>query len=375
MAKLPDMGERIATKNRYAPASGKVDSLGNVVVGIDEKECDRLKSLYPEVFDRKGILFVLRDYNMGREDRSYGWTGGFPYAATLFAFPLCSTTERHDGLTIELLDQPDARSRIDTYVRNDSAFAMWTPSPFLFYLGEVGTGAFDGCKKSVVHDYCFFFDMKLNGGEPANAYYKNCEMRDYAIAASLKKLEDEGLIEITVPTQRERQKTEVGVTIAERFDISEFKHDADSGECYTFVLRLRDAGLSLAEMRDVQNSLRTVIHSDYVESFPSARKSTLIVDFPKYELDGTEIRGRAVVLPLNILSLDYDSNVRKGVMRIRCGERQLENARRYLRKNIAIVARDKNIALVTGRIPPSAHFYLLNETVSDGILAVEFKAE
>ena len=54
VAKLPDMGERIATKNRYAPASGKVDSLGNVVVGIDEKECDRLKSLYPEVFDRKG---------------------------------------------------------------------------------------------------------------------------------------------------------------------------------------------------------------------------------------------------------------------------------------------------------------------------------
>ena len=47
-----------------------------------------------------------------------------------------------------------------------------------------------------------------------------------------------------------------------------------------------------------------------------------------------------------------------------------------MRRNIETLARDKNIALVTGEIPPNARFYSLGESLKDGnILEIEFKTE
>ena len=55
---------------------------------------------------------------------------------------------------------------------------------------------------------------------------------------------------------------------------------------------------------------------------------------------------------------------------------QYEEARAWIRKNIETLARDKNIVLTTGEIPPAAKFYLGREELKNGnILEIEFITE
>jgi hypothetical protein len=126
----------------------------------------------------------------------------------------------------------------------------------------------------------------------------------------------------------------------------------------------------------VQQEFRKAVKEDYVESTPGAESSNLYVEFPEYELKGGKIEGRAVVLTISVTSLTYDPNTRKGRLAVKVSANQYEEARKWIRKNIETLARDKNIALVTGEIPPAAKFYLGREELKDGnILEIEFKTE
>lgn len=133
---------------------------------------------------------------------------------------------------------------------------------------------------------------------------------------------------------------------------------------------------SLSAFRVVQQEFRDAIKEDYAESFAGADAATLFVEFPEYRQQGNRIEGRAVVLTVSVARLEYTPNTRSGVLAVRIGANQFEEARRWIRKNIETLARDKNIALVTGEIPPAAKFYLGRETLKDGnILEIEFKTE
>ena len=116
--------------------------------------------------------------------------------------------------------------------------------------------------------------------------------------------------------------------------------------------------------------------ADYAESFPNARIGSLFVDFPEYELDNGKIMGRAVVLTISVTSLAYDPSTRQGKLAVKVNANQYEEARKWIRKNIETLARDKNIALTTGEIQPAAKFYLGREELKDGnVLEIEFKTE
>jgi hypothetical protein len=62
-------------------------------------------------------------------------------------------------------------------------------------------------------------------------------------------------------------------------------------------------------------------------------------------------------------------------MRVRIGENHFEASRRYARKNIETIVRDKNIALDARDIPPAAVFYLLEEKIDGHILELTFRTE
>ena len=104
----------------------------------------------------------------------------------------------------------------------------------------------------------------------------------------------------------------------------------------------------------------------------------LRVDFPEFHL-GRVTTGKAVVLSFRLISLEYDSNTRNGRMSVRIMPDQYEVARAWVRCNIEILAREKNIARVTGEMPPAARYYILDEHVLDTqdgkILEIEFKTE
>ncbi|MBQ2631521.1 MAG: hypothetical protein IJG13_17730, partial [Kiritimatiellae bacterium] len=72
----------------------------------------------------------------------------------------------------------------------------------------------------------------------------------------------------------------------------------------------------------------------------------------------------------------YDPLTRTGRMAVCLSGGQFEETRKWIRRNIEALARDKNIALTTGKIPPAAKFYLGREELKDGnMLEIEFKTE
>jgi hypothetical protein len=212
------------------------------------------------------------------------------------------------------------------------------------------------------------------------------------VAATLKKMEDEGKINpkmVSKPKQLPRLPQ--SSVVLEKIDapVDHKKTDnfyykillceRESGRdfAYRFVLQLtEDAQRSLQAFRAVQQEFRNALREDYAEAFSVAELQSLYVDFPEYRQNEGKIEGRAVVLTISVASLAYDPNTRTGKLAVKVNANQYEEARKWVRKNIETLARDKNIALVTGEIPPTAKFYLGREELKDGnILEIEFKTE
>ena len=85
---------------------------------------------------------------------------------------------------------------------------------------------------------------------------------------------------------------------------------------------------------------------------------------------------QAVEPVVQVLSLDYDADARRGKMAVKFAAGHYAEARRYVRSNVETLAKDKNVALTTGQIPVAAKFYLGDEIVKDGcVLEVEFETE
>jgi hypothetical protein len=79
---------------------------------------------------------------------------------------------------------------------------------------------------------------------------------------------------------------------------------------------------------------------------------------------------------VQVVSLDYDVDTRHGKIAVKFAAGSFEEARRYVRRNVETLAKDKNVALTTGQIPAAAKFYLGDERVKDGnVLEVEFETE
>ena len=366
--------QKVATRNRYTLMGTKFSNQSSHADVAQENLYSRtftnseLKGFQPDVFADNGIPFVLGGKSSGNYSRSYGWTMYFPFLSTLCALPQCLTCELPRGITVDVIDNPDARTSFDMCYRYDMAMSF-TPASLLFYAGDASMP--DGMKTgSVVSRHSV---QSFSGG------YKNMdvsqEMLAYSIAASLKRMEDEGLIS-ELRGGRANRPAATESSVAGKFDIVDFRKQDDTDHRYLFTVRLRGGkGVSLRESRELQKSLRAVIREDYVASFPDADAGALVVDFPEFSSRNGEVKGVAAVLSFSIASLKYDQNTRTGCIRLRIGENQFEDARRYARKNIELLVRDKNIALDARDIPPAATFYIRGETLKGDILEITFKTE
>ena len=160
------------------------------------------------------------------------------------------------------------------------------------------------------------------------------------------------------------------------YNILSCERESGSDFSYRFVLELTGKDKSLRAFRSVQKEFRLAVKEGYAESFPGVKKGSLFVDFPEYKLNNGKIEGRAVVLSISVTSLSYDPNTRMGKLAVKVNANQYEEARKWIRKNIETLARDKNIALTTGEIPPAAKFYLGREELKDGnVLEIECRTE
>ena len=131
---------KLTTRNRYTLVSAKVEGQINadvVQANLYSQQFtnDSLMRYQPEVFSEDGIKFMIRSTSLPRT-REYGWTGAM-YVLSLTVLPMCDTLAWGHHLTIDVLDNPDARDTFDIYDRFDEALSLFCPlTPILFFTGD-----------------------------------------------------------------------------------------------------------------------------------------------------------------------------------------------------------------------------------------------
>ena len=161
-----------------------------------------------------------------------------------------------------------------------------------------------------------------------------------------------------------------------QYEVINLSRDKDNGFAYAFKFRLKngvDGGLFA--VNTIKQELRQAIAAEYISAY-GGNIGDVRVDFPEFSMADTIIEGRAEVMRISVVSLQYDATRRKGVISVKIGANRFEDARKWVRKNIETLAKDKNIALTTGTIPPETHFFLGAERVKEGgVLEIEFETE
>ena len=77
---------------------------------------------------------------------------------------------------------------------------------------------------------------------------------------------------------------------------------------------------------------------------------------------------------LPVINYRYDALSRKGILSVDITGRGIE-ARQSVIDNIGKICADKNITLIHGKdTDREAHYRILNESVEEGILTIEFEA-
>ena len=377
VANVEDVGPVVETKYRYCFADEKLRNSGDFI---------KLKKAYPKVFADDGIPFSVKSGGLGSAmtKKSYGWTVACPYVCSLLTLPMLNTTEWDMDYVVDLVDMPDAHAEFSSCFRYDHAFAMWTPSPLLFYVGKFGN-----LGDSEKYDNCRVFysrNVQMMGGldvvgESHGDSLKSCvcnpfmnEAYAYGLVVTLKKMEDAGLVDLWKDQSR-NPTNDSSLRTGKNLELLSFGREQGSDFSYRFKIVNRKGDMSIREAREIRRLLIKTVREDYLCSNPYAVPSMLVVDFPIYDLKGSEVTGRAVVLRIDIRSLNYEPNTRRGIMRVRLDDGQLTEARNYVRRNIELIVRDKGVALEGGKIPDAASFRLLDEKLTDGLLEVNFKAE
>ena len=133
--------------------------------------------------------------------------------------------------------------------------------------------------------------------------------------------------------------------------------------------------MKLSDYGIIREGFRSAIRAHYASAHPNVNPRTLVIDFIEYALKGDVVCGRVAVLTISPEQITYDSASRKGVIMVRVGDGQFEDARRWIRRNLAALAARSNIALVGDAVPSGSRFYSENEEMSDGLLKISFKTE
>lgn len=383
MLSVDDLGPQIVTKNRYtyAPGGGMGSHENKIRLEHYNK---KLQAAQPHVFGDNGIPFTLRSDNSPPESNgNTTWSNWSRILLPTLILPALSVGEKGSYINssswqeVEVLDNPNAKEKFIWGRRHDMAEAMLPPIPALCFLGDAPfEGASTGCRKYVHHSMSFIGSKIIDYGDPLEDAVWFRGWNAYGIAMVLKQMEDAGRIDVsrckkvsnvTMPDE--------GLSAGENIEVTDFHRTNDDKYQYVFVLKSQNRDISLRESRNIQKVVRKMIRNDFIESFPSVSRTVIAIEFTEYALENGSIKGAASVFPLTVLSFDYDNNIRKGTMRIRIAANQLADAREYVKRNIETIARDKNIALIVGEIPPETRFYLLDESVRDEILEVKFKTE
>lgn len=326
-------------------------------------------------------------------------------------------SERTIPYAIKILGSKVPNTQLNVFERNDRIAGGLIPIvPFLCYNGNPTPESFTQGRIFVTHEY--------KSGDSFNAKSNFVKALVYGVAAKLKEMEDSGIINdgvaknavavrANIDMQRkrmedeiknrqeqdrerrtyearskmlalERQKHEmtVGKTLQEHqieptprapYHIVYLQRDGKSDFAYQFAMELNGEP-SIQTFFGVQKIFVDEVRTAYLQEYPIADVSSLRISVQPRLVNG-RIEGRAEVLTITPTSLIYDANNRHGKLAVKFSSGQVDEARAWIRKNIETLARDKNIALTTGQLPPEATYYSLGEKIVGNVMEIEFRTE
>ena len=391
VARVDDAGPGIATRYRYrlvrsAETEARARTMAklgvNVMYGValpgfsDEDyhndspyTNEVLRQEFPQVFSEDGLEFRIRRIDLRKENK-YSWTV-LPSILSLGLYP----TYTHDETTllynIEIPNVENCRSSFEVMYFSEGAQSIW-PTAFLAFGDEPDVGGgrlfcksekIAGLNEGVNHlagQFCTHLEL-IGFRKKAFAY---------AVVKRLKELEDSGVIDEML------RKRETARAKAPPHRIERLSRDPNKDFAYAFALKLDNVPANPKEVvRNVIHDFAKALVEDYVDTFPNAQKDLLRVAFSDVAVDGVKISGRAAVLTIAPLSLTYDATARRGKLSVRYNPGQAAESKKWILENIVALARDKNILLTTGTMPPPGKYSICSEKTENNTLEIEFKTE
>ena len=379
-ANVKEAGEKIRTRLRY-----KIVSEEKNVYGISKSRI--YQGYQPDVFSDDGLPITLEVKNILNKSEGK-MLGNELSMGTMGLIPSWQTKHTHSRCAISASGKKVAA--FDICILKDEAMAAPIPTgiPLLMYSGDGET-----CYREGKTFRCQSYDM-------SSQYTDSGKMEDeilaYGIAASLKQAEDNGIInekasasvlsaqglsdfvavlntivkDDAVRRGRSIDKGDVAPLEIARFDV-----EAGKDFAYVFSVGRRGEKAAASDYNVIRSGFRSAIRSHYTLLHPGINPRSLVIDFTDYKLQDGFVNGRVAVLEITPETLKYDSVRRTGVIRVRIRDGQFEDARRWIRRNLAELAGRSNIELIGDSLPKGGRFFSEREEMKDGILEVSFRTE
>lgn len=391
-ANAQDCGERIRTRFRYRLFCSDADrdqSYQWANVTMYEK-------FQPDVFRSDGIPVALKfdekliNGMLNNDLSMLSNLSGLFMLCTCGVVPSFSTGHSHRKCTMMIAGKRFATVEACIRQGESGAFPIPMPFPVLVFSGE-GETCFASGRKFTLHSYDF-----ISGHYMVEVYGMAMA---YGIASRLKEAEDAGLIDERFSTlarssqalsdaasvhanvvaddmARHGRALSVGnIDGGKLFDVVRCDPEQGKDFAYLFTLRKRGGGpITLSDHGVIRNAFRYEMRERYTSSHPNVNPRALKIAFTEYAVQEGVAVGRVAVLSISAESLSYDPVLRKGVIRVRIGEGQFEDARRWIRRNLVSLAKESNI-VVGESLPKGGRFYSEREEMRDGVLEVAFKTE
>lgn len=384
-----DQGEEIRTKYRYCVFWDGAWKNDNAWGRATLCNMHLYESYQPDVFSDDGIPITLA-YGEGlKEGNELNQWNAFLSACTFWVIPMFTDAHSHHNCQVTVCGRHVGS--VDVCFKKDCCESLFFLFPLLFYNGD-GDTCHPGSRKFTLHGSNS--NWLLSFGETVG------RAMAYGIASRLKEAEDAGRINEQIATlarsaqslseaatKRDKAASEGlarhGITLAgeetsagQPFEI--IRCDNEKGKDFAYLFELRKSGGSattIADLGDIRSAFRSAIRTHYESSHPGVNSRALVVDFTQYALKNGVVVGRVAVLTISPESLSYDPTSRRGVIKVRIGEGQFEDARRWIRRNLVSLVGESNADIGENSIPKESRFYSEDEELKDGVLVVLFKTE
>lgn len=363
IAMVDDVGAGISTRYRYCLVSEDRKISPYAIASYSAYYGnDTLVSEFPHVFSEDGIKVVVRP-GIRSSTSKYSWTQAF-CAMSLTLFPECCRNEDVCPYEIEIAGDSDTNSRIEVIEFYEFSRSI-SPLAFAVFAGMPDS---EGNRLYYTREHLVGEFYPSSYPHARSTLYKHAFA--YAIAKRLKEMEDSGSVDTAL------RKMEEARPKAPPHRVERLSRDSEKDFAYDFALELESVPSNPNEtVRAVIHDFAKAIVEDYADTFPHAKKDLLRVAFSGVSISGVKISGKASVLTIAPLSLSYDANTRRGKLSVRFNPGQADESRKWILANIATLARDKNILLTTGTLPPLGSFSICEEKVDGTALEIEFKTE